>query len=465
LLKNEGAEVNAETVAKALSKDLTKGLFPSDRHLIPNLNDIYELELAYYENLILSDVELVSNAAYFAKVGNQHTHHFLMCAGTSLKLPDHSSSRLKSFFEKNIFRTGYATHGLFPYRGKFHPQMIKGLMNVMGLKPGNTVLDPMMGSGTVLVEASLMGIQSIGIDASPFCCFMTRTKLDVLTMSLTRARGTLTNSEEVFAYFQKKVGRPLRGSKPKVQISEDAMSMNVMEETAEYATKKDHQTLTEKDRDTINTYHFLLLAYLDSAGYAERSARKNPLALFSAILERYLFVAEKIQKAASDLEMIPAPAEVREGDARVLSLEDNSIDGILFSPPYSFAIDYLANDSFHLNFMGIDSDSLRERMIGLRGHNLSEKYRCYREDMGHVLSECSRVLRLGCFCTIIVGTNSNQLGKVFSVSPDQVRGLHEILIDMGSEFGFKPVKTMSRPIIGISNTMCREYILILQKQS
>lgn len=456
--------VNAETVVQALSRDLTAGLFPAERQLIPNLNDIYELELAFYENLILSDAEILQNGAYFAQVGDEYTRHFLMCAGESLKLPDHSSSRLKSFFEKNIFRTGYATHGLFPYRGKFHPQMIKGIMNVMGLKPGNKVLDPMMGSGTVLVEASLMGIESVGIDASPFCCFMTRTKLDVLTMSLTRAKGALTNAEEVFAYFQKRVGRPLPGSKsPRIHSSKDAMS--VMEDTAEYLSKKAPRFLTETDRDTLNTYHFLLLAYLDSAGYAERSTRKNPLDLFRAILERYLFVAEKIKNAIRDLEMKPAPAEIWEGDARALSLDDNSIDGILFSPPYSFAIDYLANDSFHLNFMGVDGDVLRKRMIGLRGRNLSEKYQYYQEDMGKVLSECSRVLRLGRFCTIIVGTNSNQLGKVFGVSPDQVQGLHENLIAMGYGFGFVPVKVMSRPITGISNTLRREYILILQKTS
>jgi hypothetical protein len=455
--------VNAETILQALSRDFTAELFPPERQLIPNLNDLYELELAFYENLILSDAELVRSAAYFAQVGNQYTHHFLICTGESLRLPNHSSSRLKSFFEKNIFRTGYASHGLFPYRGKFHPQMIKGLMNIMGLKSGDTVLDPMMGSGTVLVEASLMGIESVGIDASPFCRFMARTKLDVLTMSLTRARGALTHLEEVFAYFQKRVGRPLPGSKPpRRHIVEEAMS--VMEETAEYVAQQDPRSLTEKDRDTLNTYHFLLLAYLDSAGYAERSARKKPLELFRAILERYLFVVEKIQKVISDLEMEPALAEVQEGDARALSLADNSIDGILFSPPYSFAIDYLANDSFHLNFMGIDSDILRERMIGLRGRNLSEKYRCYQEDMGKVLSECSRVLCPGRFCTIIVGTNSNQLGKVFGVSPDQVPGLHEMLIDMGTGFGFVPVKMMSRPITGISNTMRREYILMLQKR-
>ena len=127
-MRNEEIAVNAETVVRALGRNLADGLFPADRQLIPNLNDIYEMELAYYENLILSDVELVRNAAYFAQVGNQYTHHFLMCAGESLKLPGHSSSRLKSFFEKNIFRTGYASHGLFPYRGKFHPQMIKGLL-------------------------------------------------------------------------------------------------------------------------------------------------------------------------------------------------------------------------------------------------------------------------------------------------------------------------------------------------
>jgi DNA modification methylase len=175
-------------------------------------------------------------------------------------------------------------------------------------------------------------------------------------------------------------------------------------------------------------------------------------------------VAEKIQKVLSGLEEEIASSDILEGDARALSIEDNCIDGIIFSPPYSFAVDYLGNDSFHLKFMGVETAVLRERMIGLRGRSLSEKYQFYREDMAKVLSECSRVLRSGRFCTIIVGTNSNQLGKVFGVSPDEVTGLHEILIEMAAVCGFKPVRVMSRPIVGISNTMRREYILILRKQ-
>ena len=445
-----------------LSQDLTQFLFPPERHLVPNLGDVYELEIAFYENRLLPDDELIKNGAYFARVGDTYTRHFLMCTGESLKLPQHSSSTIKSFSEKNIFRTGYATHGLFPYRGKFHPQMIKGLMNVMGLKPGDTVLDPMMGSGTVLVEACLMGIKSIGVDASPFCRFMSQTKIDTLTMPLDRARGAVDNYDEVFTFFQKQVGKATRGAKTReTRVSKGIMS--VMEPAAEYLTKSDKGKLTAKERETLDTYNFLLLAYLDSVGYSERSARRPPLEQFKAILERYLFVAGKIQNVIAGMESDLAQAEALEGDARALTLEDATVDGIVFSPPYSFAVDYLSNDAFHLNFLGVETDKLRESMVGLRGRKMVEKIELYQEDMNRVLSECSRVLRPGRLCTIVVGTNSNQLAKALNVPPQEVQGIDEIVIDLGSAHGLQLIRTMSRPITGISNTMRREYILILLK--
>jgi hypothetical protein len=454
--------VAAQNVVDALSEDLVEKLFPPERQLLPHLDDVYELKLAFHENQLLPDDELIRNAAYFARVNDTYTRHFLMCTGKPLRLPQHSSSRLKSFFQKNIFRTGYATHGLFPYRGKFHPQMIKGLMNVMGLKPGNTVLDPMMGSGTVLVEACLMGIKSIGVDASPFCRFMAQTKIDVLTMSLSRANKALTNYEEVFEYFQKRVGKPNRDTKWRKPSSSKGF-MSVMEPAAEYVTKSDKGQLTGKERETSDTYNFLLLAYLDSAGYSQRSVRRSPLDQFKAILERYLFVAEKIQNVLKGTESDLGDSEVLEGDARALTMEDVSVDGVIFSPPYSFAIDYLRNDSFHLDFLGVDTEKLRESMVGLRGRKLSEKFELYQDDMDRVLSECARVLRPGRLCTIIVGTNNNQLGKALGVSPEEVRGIHEILIDLGSRHGLELVKMVSRPITGISNTIRREYILMLRR--
>lgn len=450
-------------IADILSKPLTQNLFPPGYELTPDLNDLYELELAFYEKQILSDNALLNNGAYFLSIKDNYTRHFRMCMGESLKLPAYSSSKLKSFFEKNIFRTGYATHGLFPYRGKFHPQMIKGLINIMGIKPGDTILDPMMGSGTVMVEASLMGISSIGIDASPFCRFMTQTKIDTLSMSLNRARNALNNYKEVFDYFKKKADNPGTGMKaPDINKSRDDLS--VMEEVTQYVTKQNQNRLTKQQKETIDTYNFLLLAYLDSAGYSARSQRKTPIEQFKAILERYIFVAEKIQNVLADFETELAPSRVMEADARDIPLEDSNIDGIIFSPPYSFAIDYIENDSFHLKFLGVEIARLREKMIGLRGRNLSEKFELYKSDMEKVLSECSRVLRQGKLCTIIVGTNNNQLGKALNKSPEEVPGLHELLVEIGLKLGLKFIKMMSRSIMGISNTMRKEYIIMLQKQ-
>jgi DNA modification methylase len=450
-------------LTESLKRSLSDELFPADYQLIPNINDLYELELAFQEKQILTKNEIINNGAYFTSIDKLLTRHFYMCTGESLKLPDYSSSRLKSFFEKNIFRTGYATHGLFPYRGKFHPQMIKGIINIMGLKPGETVLDPMMGSGTVPVEAAIMGIKSIGIDASPFCRFMTQTKIDALTMDLKRSKNSINNYEDVFNYFSKLTNKSVNSDSSIITVKRSDI-MSIMEPVAEYVTIQDRSRLSPKDKDTSDTFNFLLLAYLDSVGYSERSDRKSHLEQFKAILERYVFAVGKFQQFSNSNKLELAPAKIMEGDARSLPVEDSSIDGILFSPPYSFAIDYLKNDAFHLDYLGVNSENLKGSMIGLRGKTHKEKYDIYINDMTQVISECSRVLRKGHICTIVVGTNNNQLGKALGVSPEEVMGLHEILAGIAKEHNFDLLKMISRPITGISNTMRLEYILMFQKK-
>ncbi len=447
-------------IADLLNEDFVARLFPNGYELIPDIDGFYEIELAFYESQILSVTELISRSAYFARINGEYTHHFLMCTGEPLRLPSHSSSRLKSFFEKNIFRTGYATHGLFPYRGKFHPQMIRGLLNVMGLKSGETVLDPMMGSGTVPVEASLMGINVMGLDASPFCRFMAQTKLDAMVMPLYRARNALANYEKVFKYFTKKPGLPERLSElsrlpPSVGI------LHAMYPTAEYVSPESDPR--SADKETLQTYNFLLLAYLDAAGYFQRSQRRPPDEQFKSILERYLFVAEKIQAVLNGVQCDKGTATISEGDARSLQLDDCSVDGIIFSPPYSFAIDYLDNDAIHIKYLGFEVEKLREKMVGLRGRSLKERLELYKIDMNSVLKECGRVIRKHRFCTIIVGTNTNQLSKVLGLPANEVPGLDSLLVELAEDHGLRLVRTMRRSIVGISNTMRKEYILLLQK--
>ena len=59
-------------------------------------------------------------------------------------------------------RGSWATHR-GDYRGNWPPQMARALI-LMYTEPGDTVLDPMVGSGTTCIEAKLLGRNCIGVD-------------------------------------------------------------------------------------------------------------------------------------------------------------------------------------------------------------------------------------------------------------------------------------------------------------
>ncbi|MGC8490662.1 MAG: TRM11 family SAM-dependent methyltransferase [Syntrophobacteraceae bacterium] len=450
-------ERHSEQLSSLSSRDMYTALFPGHLQLIPGMSDLYELELAFLESKLLTDDEVIRRGAYFARVGGCPTYHAQICSGETLRLPNFSSARLRSFFESKQFKTSYATHGLFPYRGKFHPQMVKALINIMGLKPGDTILDPMMGSGTVLIEASLMGIKSVGVDVSPFCQFMAQAKLAALKMPLDPVRNALKNCKSVFSYFQKLVGTPEPGSLVPQQCSNSFFH----EPPSDYLHEPEVAPGPSASSASKLTGNFLKLAYLDSAGYTARSTRNTPYEHFRAVLQRYLSAVEKIQNVLAGLDLELAPGNPLSGDARHLPIQDSSIDGILFSPPYSFAVDYLKNDSFHLESMGVDLKNLREKMVGLRGRDSRMRFELYKTDMGEVLSECARVLRPGGVCSIVVGTNDSQIGKMLGVHPSAVPGIDELLVQMSESCGFRSLLKLSRQIIGIANTMRTEYILML----
>jgi hypothetical protein len=447
-----------------LTDSVASKLFGDHLELVPGLNEVYELELALCESRILADSELVRNGGYFASVGGVPTNHYLMCRGEPLLVARHSSSRLKSFFEENQFKTGYGTHGLFPYRGKFHPQMTKALLNIMGLKPGETVLDPMMGSGTVLIEARLMGINSIGVDASPFCVFMTKTKVDAITIPLEPIRAALKIHDRVFDSFASKV--PKRGGAGRPSPTEGkAADLGDWTEGSSRKSSKGRTQAGDLPAELRSgpVSDFLLLAFLDSAGYSERSQRKSHREQFRAILERYLFVVEKIQKVLSGVEGELGRSAPKLGDSRALTLPTESVEGVLFSPPYSFALDYVANDASHLAYLGVDTTELRTRMVGLIGETPRERVENYRRDMDAIMGECSRVLRAGRLCTVVVGTNNNQISKALDVPKNEVQGIDTFLVESGSRHGLRHVRTFTRQITGMANTMRTESILVLQK--
>src|SRR5690349_3459533 len=78
-------------------------------------------------------------------------------------------------FILNNKNTTYATHGLHSYAAKCPPELVNyGLENYSQI--GDLVLDPMVGSGTTMVEGIIRNRNVIGFDIDPLACLIAKVK-------------------------------------------------------------------------------------------------------------------------------------------------------------------------------------------------------------------------------------------------------------------------------------------------
>mgnify|MGYP001449166885 FL=1 len=398
--------------------------FGNKVELFPSVNELFELELAHLEYKSLSGEQLLERTAYIKSVDNKFSNHYLLYSNNSEKIHADRSSATQAYFEEGQFSTGYATHGLFPYRGKFHPQLIKGLINILNLQKGETILDPMAGSGTTNVEAALMGINSKAIDVSPFCQFMIKTKYEALTIDSKLLEQTKIENKELFDFF--KQGDVL------------------------------NRIIKIDDNSKIKIYNLAFLAFLDALGYSKRVVKSNHEQLFDKVLPRYIETVKSFlsnpyfdQNKIGSLDILP------DSDALNIKLDVNSVDCVITSPPYSFAIDYIENDKDQLEFLGYDTIELKNRLIGLKGKTKNQKLENYFADMDSFCLQVSNVLKKRKYFVLIIGSNTNQTGGI---------RLEETVINSAKKYNMPLVKSILKPIKGMRNTMKEEYVLIFEKQ-
>ena len=405
-------------------KPITHKIFGDNVSLLSGVDELFELEMAYWEFNCLDKEQLLERSAFLKSIDQQHTKHYLLYSSYDAKLNENRSANTQAYFEEGQFSTGYATHGLFPYRGKFHPQLIKGLLNILGIEKGETVLDPMAGSGTLNIESSLLGINSIACDVSPFCQFMIQTKYEALTIDINLLNTVPINIKKIFDFFSKG---------------------NVIHKISQIGN-------IEKKK----IYNLMLLAWLDALGYSKRVVRSNHEQLFEKVLPRYLeTVKSTINNPYFEQNAIGKVAILHNSEALKIELQNESVDCVVTSPPYSFAIDYVENDKSQLEFLGYKPKELKSRLIGLKGKNKTDRLNTYFNDMDMVCEEISRILKKDKYFTMIIGSNTNQTGGI---------RLEETIIESARKYNLALVKSILKPIKGMRNTMKDEYILIFQKR-
>jgi len=311
----------------------------------------------------------------------------------------------------------YLTHWIYPYKGKFHPQLVRAALNIIGLEPGDTVLDPFVGSGTTSLEAQLLGVNSVGFDASPLCVLQSRVK---------------TASHEVIDKIRERCAELSKVNAGNASLHEATSTMSA-----------------DTDQRVAD---FFRLAQLVALSDSVRR-RKDAAAALASKTELMVQSVADYDQIRKDLGLTLGRATIERGDARALPVRDNSIDGIITSPPYSIALDYIKNDAHALQALGLDTSELREQFIGLRG-TMKERIPLYNEDIQGCLNEMVRVLKPNKYALIVIGN------AVFGGTSLQST---ELITKHASKIGLRLTRSIDKTIFGLYNIMQKEKVLIFKK--
>lgn len=424
-LKTKGESMIEKAESQFLAYEIDDKNTEKDLVLLDNVQFIYELSLAELELKAFGVEFEVTNGLREFKILNKSVElkEIIKSKGSYYKTFDGEFTDYYYIIRKNQTRSvnQYLTHWIYPYKGKFHPQMIRALLNIIGLKEGDTVFEPFSGSGTTALEAQLLGINFIGIDISPLCVIQGRVK----TESIYVLDEILKVKDEVISKFMPSL-------------------FNV--ERDYYKLIKD---ITSNER-VINFYNMARLLAVSDNSRRKRdfmtSFIKN-LNLMIASVKDFIEIKERLNLKLGNV-------KIEIGDSRDIKLPDNSIDGIITSPPYSVALDYVQNDAHSLKDLGFDVSEMRNDFIGVRGTGRS-RVELYNADMEKSYSEMYRVLKPNKYAVIVIGNATYQGKEVKTV---------EFTIKYMESIGFKLVKNINKIIFGLYNVMKKENILIFKKE-
>ncbi len=373
---------------------------------------------------------------------------------------DSIPSRLTRLLEQDLSFTGgdrpHPLHAIHAFAAKFPAQLPRYFIEGLS-EPGETVLDPMAGSGSTLLEGWLLGRKVVGVDLDPLAARQCRAKTTWVDPQLVEETG-----QRVLADARRRVEvdhplETLRGDLddatnafldywflPETQSELSALALEIREETDPVL----RNLLEVLFSATIVTKSGGVSRARDLAhSRPHRVADKQPRSPFR-MFEAQLRQAARAFAETSDLGR--GSSSFVAADSRSLPLSDNSVDLIVTSPPYANALDYMRAHKFSLVWLGQqvgDLGNLRGRYIGAERQDTEEsvplpdnaqraiaalsevdrpKSRVlarYLREMRQAIEEMHRVIRPGRAVIIVVGPSTMRGQRI--ATQDYLSGIAE----------------------------------------
>ena len=392
----------------------------------------------------------------------------------------------------------YLTHGIHKFPAKFFPELPRYLIRKYS-KTNDLVLDPMCGSGTVVLEAMLNNRIGVGIDIDPIARLITKVKTtpinpEVLTLAsrnLIHQIDTLVNSPTYHP------------SIPEFHYRDNWFRSFVLRELA--IINECIDSLTPKyNQDTGDFFRVILSSIIRDVSNADphctrtvlrkklvkKLAPGDTLTKFSETLLRQCNSMSELFELSETLKV--ADVRLPVGNAIDTELESDSIDLAVTSPPYINAVDYPRTHQLEMYWLGLLGDGplshVKREYIGTetvyKNEYASLKTSGYEtldpilekifnsdprrsfivykffEDMKQQLTEMFRIVKPASRYCITIGNN---LIRGIEVHSDKI--LSEIATTLGFELERTFFSKLIRHFIRIPRPerMLGEWILVLKK--
>jgi site-specific DNA-methyltransferase (cytosine-N4-specific) len=296
--------------------------------------------------------------------------------------------------------TTYATHGLHPYPAKFIPHIPRAVIRAYS-EPGDTVWDPMCGSGTSLVEAVLADRHGIGGDLNPVAVLVSRAKTTLLAERASGELRSLAASLDAKAAHADAISVAV----PDFPNRDHWFDPLVSRELA-YALQR-IETLRSASARALAKCAFsaIVVAVSNQESETRWSAKPQrviPGRSLTKLARRLLDSLKRLDALAAEY---AGTADVRLEDARASSVPDRSVQLVVTSPPYANSHDYYLYNKLRMFWLGYEVSPVQEAEIGSRNRHSDkgEEVDGYLDAMTAVLTEIRRGLVDGGHAVIVVG--------------------------------------------------------------
>lgn len=306
--------------------------------------------------------------------------------------------------ERDRQSTRYSAHGLHEYKGKFNPQIVRAIGNILGLGEGAWVLDPFCGSGTTLLECAHVGWNAVGVDRNPLAPFIANAKIRALRSSggLLESHAQRVEEKLVAVSHSRRSEGSVRDSKVEEELRRwivDPVSVDYLVSwfprpvLAQVILIRRVLDATITDPDDRAVFEVILSDQLREVSLQEpldlRVRRRSDAQANYPLMDSYLNAVRdripRITRARAAIgeirgEQIAHQADIRATNPRLLTgWPAAGFDAVITSPPYANALPYIDTQRLSLVLLGMISASqiggTERSLIGAREIATGERLR------------------------------------------------------------------------------------------